>query len=168
MLIFLLIIYTCFDFSVYKVFAPETGFPGDNGQVFGMENVLPGLAGQKGYPGIPGLAGRKGEPGLPGPAGPDGGPGRKGYVGSAGPYGIPGKERLILEFVSLHFPLFLSIYYIPVKATHTFYKSLNALKRYRKLLTLCTMDQISIKTPNPKCRLYWWMVMLVFSTPVVN
>ena len=41
------------------------------------------------------------------------------------------------------------------------------------------MDQITIKTPNPKCRLYWCFfhsvyrleiqsVMLVFSTPFVN
>jgi hypothetical protein len=40
------------------------------------------------------------------------------------------------------------------------------------------MDQITIKTPNPKCRLYWCLnrvyrleiqsVMLVFSTPLVN
>jgi hypothetical protein len=42
------------------------------------------------------------------------------------------------------------------------------------------MDQISIKTPNPQCRLYWCLkefmnwkveiqsVMLVFSTPLVN
>jgi hypothetical protein len=59
-----------------------------------MENILPGLAGPKGYPGIPGLAGRKGEPGQPGLTGPDGAPGRKGYVGSAGPYGIPGKNCL--------------------------------------------------------------------------
>ncbi len=79
-------------YSINKVVGPGSGLPGEDGQVFGMENVLPGLAGQKGYPGIPGLAGRKGEPGLPGLAGPDGGPGRKGYVGSAGPYGIPGKE----------------------------------------------------------------------------
>jgi collagen type IV alpha len=97
LLIFLLIIYICFTlvFSVYKVFASGSGLPGEDGQVFGMENVLAGLAGQKGYPGIPGLAGRKGEPGLPGPAGPDGGPGRKGYVGSAGPYGIPGEESYV-------------------------------------------------------------------------
>ncbi len=95
-------------FNLYKVVCPGSGLPGEDGQVFGMENVLPGLAGQKGYPGIPGLAGRKGEPGLPGPAGPDGGPGRKGYVGSAGPYGIPGEERLFLEFFSLYFPLFFS------------------------------------------------------------
>ncbi len=42
-----------------------------------------------------------------------------------------------------------------------------------------SMDQISIKTPNPKCRLYWCLiefvdwkyvqsVMLVFSTPLVT
>ncbi len=41
-----------------------------------------------------------------------------------------------------------------------------------------SMDQISIKTPNPKCRLHWrliefidWRyksVMLVFSIPLVN
>jgi hypothetical protein len=41
-----------------------------------------------------------------------------------------------------------------------------------------SMDQITIKTPNPKCRLYWCFiefidleiqsVMLVFSTPLVN
>jgi hypothetical protein len=43
-----------------------------------------------------------------------------------------------------------------------------------------TMEQISIKTPNPKCRLYWCLivnrdyrpeiqsVMLVFSSPLVN
>jgi hypothetical protein len=44
------------------------------------------------------------------------------------------------------------------------------------------MDQISIKTPNPICRLYWCLIvfidwrysqavmsgMLVFSTPLVN
>jgi hypothetical protein len=39
------------------------------------------------------------------------------------------------------------------------------------------MDQITIKTPNPKCRFYWFnrvyrleiqSVMLVFSTPLVN
>jgi hypothetical protein len=85
-------------FSVYKVVVSGSGLPGEDGQVFGMENVLPGLAGQKGYPGIPGLAGRKGEPGLPGLAGPDGGPGRKGYVGSAGPYGIPGKKVVFRIF----------------------------------------------------------------------
>ncbi len=44
--------------------------------------------------------------------------------------------------------------------------------------TWATMDQITIKTPNPKCRLYWCLiefnrleiqsVMLVFSTPLVN
>ena len=62
-----------------------------------MENVQPGAAGPKGYPGIPGLAGRKGEPGLPGLAGPDGGLGRKGFVGSAGPYGIPGTVELFLH-----------------------------------------------------------------------
>ncbi len=109
MLIFLLVIYLSFPLvlSVYKVFVSGSGLPGEDGQLFGMENVLPGLAGQKGYPGIPGLAGRKGEPGLPGPAGQDGGPGRKGYVGSAGPYGIPGK-KVFLEFYPLHFPLFFS------------------------------------------------------------
>ena len=74
-----------------------SGVPGDEGQVFGMENVQPGAAGPKGYPGIPGLAGRKGEPGLPGLAGPDGGLGRKGFVGSAGPYGIPGTVELFLH-----------------------------------------------------------------------
>jgi hypothetical protein len=40
-----------------------------------------------------------------------------------------------------------------------------------------TIDQITIKTPNPKCRLYWCnrvyrleiqSVMFVFSTPLVN
>jgi Collagen triple helix repeat (20 copies) len=67
--------------------------PGDDGQVYGMENVLPGAGGQKGYPGIPGLAGRKGEPGQSGQVGPEGEPGRKGFVGSAGPYGIPGKKK---------------------------------------------------------------------------
>jgi hypothetical protein len=37
-------------------------------------------------------------------------------------------------------------------------------------LKVVTMDQITIKTPNPKCRLYWCLIefMLVFSTPLAN
>ncbi len=38
-----------------------------------------------------------------------------------------------------------------------------------------SIDQITIKTPHPKCRLYWRLieldiksVMLLFSTPLVN
>jgi hypothetical protein len=95
-----------------------------------MENVLPGLAGQKGYPGIPGLAGRKGEPGLPGPAGPDGGPGRKGYVGSAGPYGIPGKKVFFI-ILSFAFSAFLFVIF------SLFY----ALKQWvqRKFFTIITV-----------------------------
>jgi hypothetical protein len=46
----------------------------------------------------------------------------------------------------------------------------------RDTIRLCGEDQIIIKTPNPKCRLYWCLikfreiqsVILIFSTPLAN
>ena len=66
------------------------GMPGDNGEVYGMENISPGYPGPKGYPGLPGLMGSKGQVGEPGLTGGPGIKGRLGYDGSPGRYGIPG------------------------------------------------------------------------------
>jgi hypothetical protein len=137
---FLLVIYLCLVFSIYKVLVLVQVYPAKMARSSEWRTCCPGWQARKATPASP--AWRAGRASRVYPAWPARMADRAGKAmwDQLGPMEYQVKKVIFRIFFFTFSAFLINLLHTRKSQTH-FLQSLNALERYRKLLTFCTMDQ---------------------------